>query len=52
VLARQFRAAAVAAGRPDVAAEADEAIALLTVTDKPTTDAADTVIRVMNGLGF
>ena len=60
MLARELRDAAVNADRPDVAARAEEAIALLTGTpDAPAERAAatggdkgNTVIRILDGLGF
>ena len=58
MLARELRDAAVTAGRPDVAAKAEEAIALITssTTDSGDTardgDKGDTVVRILDGLGF
>ena len=60
MLARELRDAAVIAGRADVAAQAEEAIALLTSsngsagTTQPTTgsDKSNTVIRILDGLGL
>ncbi|HET6534492.1 MAG TPA: hypothetical protein VFH03_28260 [Actinoplanes sp.] len=53
-LARRLRDAAVEAGRPDVAAKAGEAIALLSgkteAANEP--DRANTVVRFLDGLGF
>jgi hypothetical protein len=53
-LARRLRDAAAEAGRPDVAAKAGEALALLSgetkATDEP--DRANTVVRFLDGLGF
>jgi hypothetical protein len=53
-LARRLRDAAVEAGRPDVAAKAGEALALLSgdtkADDKP--DKGNTVVRFLDGLGF
>jgi hypothetical protein len=52
-LADQLRETAVAAGRADVAAKAEQAAALLRVSD-PTDgkDSGNIVIRIMDGLGF
>lgn len=60
MLARELRDAAVIAGRADVAAKAEEAIALITSSTAPadTTepakdgDKSNTVIRILDGLGF
>lgn len=60
MLARELRDAATVAGRPDVAAKAEESIALLMgggestgVTEgRPDTDKTNTVIRILDGLGF
>ena len=57
MLARELRDAAVTAGRPDVAARAEEAIALITGTTDSGDPAHDgdkgnTVIRILDGLGF
>jgi len=52
---------AARAGRPDVAAKADEILALLADRDEPTgdqderrerSDVGDAVLKVLNGLGF
>ena len=60
MLARELRDAAVIAGRADVAAKAEEAIALITGPDDPAgttepaqgTDKSNTVVRILDGLGF
>jgi hypothetical protein len=60
MLARELRDAAATAGRPDVAAKAEEAILLITGTNDAggTGEAArdgdkgNTVIRILDGLGF
>ena len=60
MLARELRDAAVRAGRTDVAARADEAIALITTTNRPAGtekvardgDKANVVVRVLDGLGL
>jgi hypothetical protein len=60
-LATQLRAAATQADRLDVAAKADEAIALLADADTPIRDAdpeqgrrdtGNAVVRMLDGLGF
>jgi hypothetical protein len=59
--AMHLKQAAVRAGRPDVAAKADEAIALLTSADNPIdgedqpdkrNDVGNAVLRILDGLGF
>jgi hypothetical protein len=60
MLARELRDAAATAGRMDVVAKADEAIALITSkqdsagTGEPQRDGAkgNAVIRILDGLGF
>jgi hypothetical protein len=60
MLARELRDAAVNAGRSEVAAKADEAIALITGTPGAAAegeaaregDKGSTVIRILDGLGF
>ena len=60
MLARELRDAALAADRPDVAAKADEAIALVTGAADPAGsgdarkagDNGNPVIRILDGLGF
>ena len=60
MLARELRDAAVNAGRPDVAAKAEEAIALITGPLDAAAggraardgDKANTVVRILDGLGF
>ena len=64
MLARDLRDAAVNAERPDVAAKAEEAIALLTGPDgaaggpgdaaagREGGGSANTVVRILDGLGF
>lgn len=55
-LARRLRAAATDAGRTDVAAKADEIIALLAPAVAEPADRrprrGDTVVRLLDGLGF
>ena len=60
MLARELRDAAVKADRPDVAAKAEEAIALMTSAQDTAADRGaatggdqgSTVIRILDGLGF
>jgi len=57
MLARDLRDAAVNAERPDVAAKAEEAIALLTgpgdaAAGREGGGGANTVVRILDGLGF
>ena len=60
MLARELRDAAVIAGRADVAAKAEEAIVLITGPKDPAgptepakgSDKSDTVVRILDGLGF
>ena len=54
-LARRLRDAASEAGRPDVAAKADEALTLLlrgTTEAAENPDRGNTVVRFLDGLGF
>jgi hypothetical protein len=55
-LATQLREAAAQAGRVDVAAKADEAIALLAAGDgdpeRKRGDAGNAILRTLDGLGF
>jgi hypothetical protein len=53
-LAVELKQAGIRAGRPDVAAKADEIIALLPDAGKPTggTDAGNAVLKFLDGLGF
>jgi hypothetical protein len=53
LIAVHLKEAATRAGRLDVAAKADEAIALLAdgATEEPA-DKASTVLRILDGLGF
>src|SRR5688572_16597944 len=60
-LAVQLKQAAVSAGRLDVAAKADEVIALLPIAEDPIdgteqpqerSDAGNTVLKILDGLGF
>jgi regulator of sirC expression with transglutaminase-like and TPR domain len=52
-LAEQLRDVAVRAGRPDVAARAQEALTLLgPVQEEQRKDAANVVVRILDGLGF
>ena len=50
-LARQLRVAATAAGRPDVAAKAEEAIVLIARTERDE-DKRTAILRILDGLGF
>jgi hypothetical protein len=57
ILARDLRTAAVTAGRPDVVAKVDEVILLIAGRDDPAgterdSDKANTVVRILDGLGF
>jgi hypothetical protein len=57
VLARDLRTAAVIAGRADVVAKVDEVILLIAGKEEPAagerdSDKANTVIRILDGLGF
>jgi hypothetical protein len=53
-LAHRLRSAAADAGRGDVAAKVDDAIALLTGRGRQETEAdrGNTVVRILDGLGF
>lgn len=54
-LAREFREAAVSAGRSDVVAKIDETILLIADPDRAVgrqEDKADLAVRILNGLGF
>lgn len=50
-LARQLKEAATRAGRPDVAAEAEEAIRLI-VGETESNAKGNAVLRFLDGLGF
>ena len=58
VLAQRLKDAAAAAGRPEVAAKADEAIVLITAAPgsgdpgDADTDRGNAVVRILDGLGF
>ncbi len=57
MLARDLRAAAVTAGRPDVVAKVEEVILVIAGQDGPApaerdSDKANTVVRILDGLGF
>jgi hypothetical protein len=53
-LAEKLRDAAAEAGRPDVAAKAQEAVALVgrPAGRRQESDKANTVVRILDGLGF
>jgi hypothetical protein len=55
-LALELREAATRAGRPDVAAKADEALALLAEAGSPPqqgrSDTANAILRTLDGLGL
>lgn len=53
-LAKQFRDAATAAGRPDVVAKIDEAILLLADSEETPEprERANIVLRILDGLGL
>ena len=53
-LAEKLRDVAAEAGRQDIAAKAEQAMALVSrpADGKPETDKANVVIRILDGLGF
>ena len=51
-LGKQFRDAALRAGRDDVVAKIDEAILLVAREPRRGDDKANAVLRLLDGLGF